>query len=339
MAKYLLPFIFILLGISGASAQTTCPLGQAADPAPGKCSLYVDKNGNDFCDLSESQAYGQTGTKKALSEEELKRLTVAEAAAYFGISPADYAQSLSGYVKKEVSPGDSLQTLHDQSGLCAGVAASLANGVKEGKGTEELDPLDLIPGSEINSKKVYEVAALYKIDENKLANALADYLGVKVKLGDTIQLFHDNNGLEASKVKELAKSIVLSSGTAATEPIAEAEASSLPESQVPTPRYQLVLITIITMLLYWLTHFLSAKKKISVLAHRRIWNLVLLLSFLISGVFGILLIIRINWGWYLTLPFNILYWHVEIGTVMFLVSLFHIAWHVGYFRTMFFGNK
>lgn len=30
-----------------------CPFGEVDDPAPGKCGVYTDEDGNDICDLSE----------------------------------------------------------------------------------------------------------------------------------------------------------------------------------------------------------------------------------------------------------------------------------------------
>jgi len=36
-------------------ASATCPLNLVNDPYPGQCGLYVDANGNGFCDLSEAE--------------------------------------------------------------------------------------------------------------------------------------------------------------------------------------------------------------------------------------------------------------------------------------------
>ena len=35
------------------SARTACPRGLVDDPYPGRCHRYVDRNGDDICDLSE----------------------------------------------------------------------------------------------------------------------------------------------------------------------------------------------------------------------------------------------------------------------------------------------
>ena len=99
--------------------------------------------------------------------------------------------------------------------------------------------------------------------------------------------------------------------------------------------YHLVPISLILILLYFITHILSKKKIISVVNHRKIWNVLLLVSFLVSGILGILLVIEINFGIRISSPFNILFWHVETGITMFAISIFHTLWHWAYFKNLF----
>ncbi|MCK5084660.1 MAG: hypothetical protein KAQ64_03330, partial [Candidatus Pacebacteria bacterium] len=99
--------------------------------------------------------------------------------------------------------------------------------------------------------------------------------------------------------------------------------------------YHLLSISLVLILLYFITHILSKKKIVSIVSHRKIWNVLLLLTFLVSGIFGILLVIKINFGIAIPLPFNILFWHVEIGIAMFVISIFHTLWHWTYFKNLF----
>lgn len=99
--------------------------------------------------------------------------------------------------------------------------------------------------------------------------------------------------------------------------------------------YHLLPTSIILVFLYFITHILSKKKIISIANHRKIWNFLLLITFLISGLFGILLVIEINFSIALSLPFNILFWHVEAGIAMFAISIFHTLWHWSYFKNIF----
>ncbi len=98
--------------------------------------------------------------------------------------------------------------------------------------------------------------------------------------------------------------------------------------------YHLLPISLILILLYFITHILSKKKIISIVNHRKIWNILLLITFLISGLLGVLLIIEINFNITVPLPFNILFWHVEVGIAMFVISMFHTLWHWAYFKRM-----
>lgn len=98
--------------------------------------------------------------------------------------------------------------------------------------------------------------------------------------------------------------------------------------------YHFLLIFLITFFFYFLSFYLVKTKKISLLVHRRIWNIILLISFLISGILGLILAFSIDQkltiSWYL--PF--LWFHVEFGIVMALVSIFHTLWHLPYFATL-----
>jgi hypothetical protein len=85
------------------------------------------------------------------------------------------------------------------------------------------------------------------------------------------------------------------------------------------------------IVLYSFTWILSARKIIATLLHRKIWNMVLLVSALISALLGIVLLINIEFGTRITMPFNMLFWHVEAGIALSVVAIFHIIWHWRYF--------
>jgi hypothetical protein len=93
------------------------------------------------------------------------------------------------------------------------------------------------------------------------------------------------------------------------------------------------------LIFYFFSATLVKVKAISLLIHRRIWNAVLLASFLVSGISGIVLVIKVNYGWTPVWPFNMLYWHVEAGIAMAIVSVFHFGWHLYYFKSIFSGRR
>jgi hypothetical protein len=98
--------------------------------------------------------------------------------------------------------------------------------------------------------------------------------------------------------------------------------------------YHLLPIFLLLVIIYFITFISSKKKIISVVNHRKIWNILLLITFLISGILGILLAVEINFSTEISLPFDILFWHVEFSIAMFAISIFHILWHLAYFKNL-----
>lgn len=103
--------------------------------------------------------------------------------------------------------------------------------------------------------------------------------------------------------------------------------------------YRFFSILIALFLLYAVSLTLVKQKVISSAVHRKIWNILLLVNFLASAVLGLLLVLRTNYSLDLILPFNLLYWHVEIGIAMAAIAIFHIIWHRQYFISMVKKNK
>lgn len=99
--------------------------------------------------------------------------------------------------------------------------------------------------------------------------------------------------------------------------------------------YHFLPISLILTFFYILGCFLAKKKILSTASHRKIWNILLLITFFISGFLGILLLLRLDFGWLILLPFDILFWHVEAGIAMTVISIFHIIWHLPYFKKLF----
>jgi hypothetical protein len=182
---------------------------------------------------------------------------------------------------------------------------------------------DLISGTDLKTMTVAEIAVVYQIDAQGYATALGDYLNSKVKSTDAFQILKDNYGLEPSVAKDIAVS--LQTGVPVEVEVSPAKALHI---------YDMVPIFGVLVFFYVLTHVLSKKNKITVATHRKIWNILLTLTFLASGLLGLLLVIRINFGISIPLPFNMLYWHVEAGIAMTAISIFHIIWHWPYYRGM-----
>lgn len=73
--------------------------------------------------------------------------------------------------------------------------------------------------------------------------------------------------------------------------------------------------------------------------NRKLWNVLLLFSFLATGLIGLLMVIKINYK--LQIPYYeaLLSYHVYFGIGMFLVGIIHFWWHLNYYLNLFKGEK
>ena len=87
-------------------------------------------------------------------------------------------------------------------------------------------------------------------------------------------------------------------------------------------------------IIYGVSFFLYRTKRIRIATHRKIWNVLLLGTFLVTGIFGLILAIQLDYPLPFTIPVDLLFWHVEAGIAMTLISLFHMAWHFNYYKNL-----
>lgn len=85
-------------------------------------------------------------------------------------------------------------------------------------------------------------------------------------------------------------------------------------------------------LIYGASFALYKTKRIRMATHRKIWNVLLLGTFLVTGIFGTILAFQLDWAPYYEWPINLLFWHVEAGIAMTFISLFHLGWHFKYYK-------
>lgn len=185
---------------------------------------------------------------------------------------------------------------------------------------------DLISGTEMKMKTINQVAEIYKIESNLLAKELSDQLKVKINPTDSVQLIHDNYGIGPEAIKTVIIGIIKNN-----------EIESIEKEGSHT--YYITWITIIAILFYLASYILSKRGRFSQITHKKIWNFLLLVSFIISALTAVLYLLRIEYGFILNIPFNISYWHIEIGYIFILISIFHILWHIPYLKSYFKFNK
>jgi hypothetical protein len=108
---------------------------------------------------------------------------------------------------------------------------------------------------------------------------------------------------------------------------------------IALPRYYVSPVAIIFLLVYAISFVLYKTKSIRVTTHRKIWNVLLLATFMVTAVFGLILAIGISVDPPWLLPRSLLFWHVETGVVMSLISFFHLGWHVRYYLAVLTGKS
>lgn len=191
---------------------------------------------------------------------------------------------------------------------------------------------DFITGQELKTKTVEEVAVLYSIDPHEYAFALNEkYPGANIHCSTSFQYLHDSFGLEPSVAKDIAASL-----KSLTEPEISEENSTTAITTTATTSttttksrnpYVVVPIVIVSLVLYIVSYILTKKNIFKLKYHVKLWNYLLMISFLVSGILGIMLVMRINYGFFLRLPFNMLFWHVEFGIAMAILAFFHMWWY------------
>ncbi len=127
-----------------------------------------------------------------------------------------------------------------------------------------------------------------------------------------------------------------------TATVTDVEVSPATEEQ-PTERrkspYDLLLISGLTLGLYVLSALLVKFNVLKKATHRKIWNVVLLVTAIVSCLSGFFLVIQINYGIAMQSMHTFRYWHVQFGIPMTLVAVIHILWHVNYWKSLLRRNK
>lgn len=99
--------------------------------------------------------------------------------------------------------------------------------------------------------------------------------------------------------------------------------------------YSLILISLITLGLYMVTAILVKTNVMKKITHRRIWNVVLLVTALVSCLLGFFLVIQINYNLKMDWLWTVKYYHVQFGIAMTIVAVIHILWHIPYYKSIF----
>jgi hypothetical protein len=92
-----------------------------------------------------------------------------------------------------------------------------------------------------------------------------------------------------------------------------------------------VLLAYFVSYIYTRKNILTRKIHYPFTVHRKIWNIILLIAFLVFAPLGFIL--AVNKVYYIGIdPVSILTWHVNFGVGFLVIAIFHALWHINYFR-------
>lgn len=103
--------------------------------------------------------------------------------------------------------------------------------------------------------------------------------------------------------------------------------------------YDMIIPTLPFIVGYLFTYCLYKLNLIKKAIHINVWNLIILGAFIVSGGAGFILVILLELGVSLPLSLQFLYWHVELGLTLALVTIFHLHTYWKSSRTLFIPAK
>ena len=89
--------------------------------------------------------------------------------------------------------------------------------------------------------------------------------------------------------------------------------------------YDIVLIPAILVTAYILSYLSYRREIISKKLHNKLWNLVLLVSFIFTAGMGIVQAGIVDFGISFSMVAALNYWHIEFGIVFFVLIFFHLS--------------
>jgi spermidine synthase len=99
--------------------------------------------------------------------------------------------------------------------------------------------------------------------------------------------------------------------------------------------YLLIPIALTLLILYFISLSLSRLSVIKKTTHRKIWNILLLITFLVTALLGLILAIQVNYKFKIPYLKQILTLHVDFGIGMTMIAVFHFLWHWTYYLNLF----
>ncbi|NLO03026.1 MAG: hypothetical protein GX126_12045 [Bacteroidales bacterium] len=95
--------------------------------------------------------------------------------------------------------------------------------------------------------------------------------------------------------------------------------------------YPLIPVFVIIITAYFVTWLYSKWSIFPLKAHLKFWNYILLITFLVSGLSGLISVIKINYKLDISIYSQMLQWHVSFGIGMAVIAFLHFFNHFSYY--------
>ena len=103
--------------------------------------------------------------------------------------------------------------------------------------------------------------------------------------------------------------------------------------------YPLLPVAILIILFYTLTFAFSRMDLVSKANHRKFWNVLLLITFLVTGIIGLFMVVKINYKLVIPVYDQLVGYHVGFGIGMAIIGIFHFWGHLHYYLKLFRAEK
>jgi len=299
---------FFLLLPTSTLAWDDCPFGLIDDPYPGECNRYIDTDQDGICDRSQS------------------------------------------------APEDRVATVSDSTIESTDLPAE----------TTDLDPKIVIPDSHTHKDEdEHEHGHAFELNGQQLKQLtigeLAQYWGdipveclihhLQEATGHTdlttttsLQTLHDISDLKPSVIKDIAQAIYeeknglenANESQAISSPIqtVKPELPTVPDRPKFMNNYNFLTLSLISAVVFLLSKILVYSKTIKPITEKRSWNVLLLVSFAVSAITGLLLGMQRDDVLINKLPANFLWLHAEFSILMAYIGIYHTFWHWKYFACL-----
>lgn len=94
-------------------------------------------------------------------------------------------------------------------------------------------------------------------------------------------------------------------------------------NSIPNENYYLIPLALSTTIIYLVTYLLYLESRLKRNNFYKIWKYVLITSFMITGVTGLIMVIIVNYGMLFSWNLTIDFWHAEFAIIMAVSTIFH----------------